>query len=560
MTPSPEKISGKKNKIKLRKEKWKFSVRYPFFWLTLVVFALYFKTLNMDYIYFDDTSFIVENNPFNNNIKNIFTSFNIGLFPNTNNVYYRPIFLVDMILETQLFGTHPQGYHLTNILFHLFSVLLLFKFLCKLKIPEPDAFILSLLFAVHPVLSQALAWIPGRNDMLLMIFILSGLLVLFKYIEFQNPVFLFIYFILFLVSLFTKESAVLVPLITLVLLPLSFKVNWKKVLSLAVIWSVALIIWYLMRAHAIEGRKGSPVGELIHAGVARGPAIIQYLGKIIFPVNLSVYPIMRDTTMIWGLFAIVFLTGMIILSKSYRKPLTWIGLIWFLLFISPVLIVPFTINDNVFEHRLYIPIAGILILLSQTRLFPEKTWEPSRLVIFGLILLTFGILSYRQEDYFKDRLTFWTRAMKDSPHSAHAYNQVTSLNGYASQADRERVLWKIHSMEPGYHGINLELGKYCLERGYNELALKYLKAELAYSQPLDLYFQLARAYFIFNIPDSSALYLEKVLKIYPAHPEANKNLALLYLQLGQKDKARKILDNMKGNGLEVPQDLLDRAK
>jgi pentatricopeptide repeat protein len=48
--------------------------------------------------------------------------------------------------------------------------------------------------------------------------------------------------------------------------------------------------------------------------------------------------------------------------------------------------------------------------------------------------------------------------------------------------------------------------------------------------------------------------------LYPAHPEANRNLALLYLQQGRKDKARKILENMKTNGLEVPADLLERSK
>jgi hypothetical protein len=560
MKQVPKKKPIKSSNAKPRKEKWSFSVRYPLLWIALAVFAVYFKTASMDYIYFDDTAFIVENTQFNSELKNVVTAFNIGLFPNTNNVYYRPVFLVDMILETQLFGTHPQGYHMTNILFHLLSVILLFKFLCKLKIPEPDAFILSLLFAVHPVLSQALAWIPGRNDMLLMIFILSGLLVLFKYLESENPVFLFVYFFLFLISLFTKESAVLIPLITIVLLWFWQKSEAKKIFYLAFLWSAALVVWYLMRAHAIEGRQGSPVGELINAGVARGPAIIQYLGKIIFPVDLSVYPIMRDTSLVWGLLAVVVVTGVIILSKSYHKPLTWIGLLWFLLFISPVLIVPFTINDNVFEHRLYIPIAGILILLGKTRLFPEKSWEPRRLVIFGLVILTFGIMSFTRVDYFRDRLTYWTRAMKDSPHSAHAYNQVTSLTGYTSEMERAKVLWKIHSMEPGYHGINLELGKFCLDHEYNKLAKKYLLAELANFQPLDLYFQLARVYFIENIPDSSAFYLEKVLKLYPAHPEANRNLALLYLQQGRKDKARKILENMKTNGLEVPADLLERSK
>ncbi|HNY03915.1 MAG TPA: hypothetical protein PKG48_15070, partial [Bacteroidales bacterium] len=138
--------------------------------LIAFTFIVYARSLFLGYTRLDDSIFIVENAKYNADAGNLVVSFQRGLFNPTKDAYYRPLFLVDFILESRLFGVKPAGYHFTNLLFHLLSVTLLFLFLRRLKIPPEDSFLLSLLFAVHPVLTQAVAWIPGRNDLLLMIF------------------------------------------------------------------------------------------------------------------------------------------------------------------------------------------------------------------------------------------------------------------------------------------------------------------------------------------------------------------------------------------------------
>ena len=146
----------------------------PFFWLILVPVLLYTKILFFDFTALDDQFFVIDHKAFNQDLGNLIRVFNQGLFVPKNDVYYRPVFLIDMILENHLFGVKPWGYHLFSLIFHLISVSLLFVLLKKINIPEIPALLLSLFFAVSPVLTQTVAWIPGRNDQLLMIFFQIG--------------------------------------------------------------------------------------------------------------------------------------------------------------------------------------------------------------------------------------------------------------------------------------------------------------------------------------------------------------------------------------------------
>ena len=100
--------------------------------LGAITFLVYARTLTLGFTKLDDTIFIVENAPYNEEWSNLLVSFQRGLFNPVRDAYYRPLFLVNFIVESKLFGTEPAGYHFTNLLFHIGSVLLLFLFLKRL--------------------------------------------------------------------------------------------------------------------------------------------------------------------------------------------------------------------------------------------------------------------------------------------------------------------------------------------------------------------------------------------------------------------------------------------
>ena len=553
-----------KPKEKIRKKNLKKSpagiegrfsnIRLSILLLIVITFILYFRTVFLDYTKLDDSIFIVENARFNSDTHNIGVAFHRGLFNPTKDAYYRPMFLVDFIIESRFFGVKPAGYHFSNLLYHLFSVVLLYLFFRKIKIPGLDSFLLALIFAVHPVLSQAVAWIPGRNDMLLMIFFLSCFILMIRYMEKPALPVILLQMFFFILALFTKETAIIIPLIITGLLLFHLKCGWQKIMLPAITWIAAIVFWFLVRSTATLSKEWISPASMLHAGVDRIGVVLQYLGKIFLPVNLTVFPVAEDITMVWGILASGILATLIGYSKSYTNPLTYLGLFWFLAFLVPVLIVPKSLNNQVFEHRLYLPVIGILIILSQVFPFTTNVKPAIKLSVVGIIALLFAVHSSMRIDYFKDPITFWTHAAEGSPHSAYARTLLGTK--VEDPATRERLFKEAMALDPNLKNLNYYLGKVLFDRKQTDSAEYYLRKELMHNQLADAYFLLAQIAFSRNSFDSAAVDLEKVINLNPLDPQANHNLVLLYYQHGHIEKSKQVIHNMQLKGMDVGNDLL----
>ena len=616
--------------MKTKKIPWYGRRLYVYLLLIGVPVLVYFRVFTLGYTMLDDTIFIKENQVYNKNWTNIPVSFQRGLFNPTGDSYYRPVFLVDFIIESKFFGTSPAGYHFSNLLFHMICVLLLYFFFLRLKIPDLTALILTLIFAVHPVLTQTVAWIPGRNDMLLMIFFLSGTLLTLKYREKPKWYLLVAQFLMLLLALFTKETAVIIPVIILAVLTMDngqwtidngkWKTEngkWNFLLLLS--WAFALTIWFFIRSAATLKPQDFTLADLLINGFNRAPVLIQYLGKIFFPFNLTVFPDIRLIAPWWGVAALVLLIGLIIMSRSYARPLTWIGLGWYILFLVPVLVVPASLNDQVFEHRLYLPIVGILLVLGQVSMSLNSKIKDQRSTIKAqttsnsssalrplfvrsssnfssnsssalrplfvrsssnsssnssstlrplfvqqvrqgaivLVLLLFSSLTFYRIGYFKDPVTFWTVAVDGNPTSAYA-RMMLGLRMTEPALMKQRFE-EAYRLNPNEKMLNYLIGKLALDDNDLPKAERHLKKEIEFSQIPDNYFNLARVCFLKNIPDSAAFYLEQVIRLEPRHPQANHNLLLLYLQLDRRDDARRQVKAMRDIGLEIPPEVAGRA-
>lgn len=526
--------------------------------LVLLTATVYFKSLFLDYTRLDDSIFIIENATYNSDPGNILVSFQRGLFNPTKDAYYRPVFLVDFILESRLFGTSPAGYHFTNLLFHLISVILLYIFLKKISIPPPDAFLLSAIFSVHPVLTQAVAWIPGRNDMLLMIFLMSSFLFLLRYLEKRDPLSLILQTLFLLIALFTKETAIIVPVIMAAFLFFLKRTPIRQMFLPASGWIIAVIIWFYVRSKATLASGWIEPEAMLSAGLSRLGVIIQYIGKIFLPVNLTVFPEYQDVSLVWGFIATTMFIALIIWSKSYRHPVTYLGLFWFLVFLVPVLIVPKSLNDQVFEHRLYLPLVGILIMLSKTWPFGGKAKEVHLVTIAGIIVATFSVQSIYRTGYFKDPITFWRAAVAGSPHSAYAHTLLGTK--VEDPAEREALFRRAHSLDSTLKNLNYYIGKLLFDKKQSDSALIYLHRELERNDIPDAWFLLAQISFEKNRTDSAAMCLERVIALDPMNPQANHNLVLLYFQTGKKDMARERLNSMYEKGMTPGQDLVNMFK
>jgi 4-amino-4-deoxy-L-arabinose transferase-like glycosyltransferase len=137
---------------------------------------------------------------------------------------------ISFIFDYQIGGASPFIYHFVNVLLHLLATCLLFIFLQKLDYRKELAFLFSFIFLIHPAMTQTVAWIPGRNDSLLAIFILASFIFFIKYLKEKSSN---LFWSLFFSGLafFTKESAVLVvPIIFFYFYFIYKKQNKKKIL------------------------------------------------------------------------------------------------------------------------------------------------------------------------------------------------------------------------------------------------------------------------------------------------------------------------------------------
>ncbi|MFN9955588.1 MAG: tetratricopeptide repeat protein, partial [bacterium] len=130
--------------------------------LLAVTFIVYAKSLSFFITQLDDYILIFEKEQFNK-ITNIFKAFTVGTF-GEKDIYYRPFLQISFMIEQLVSKDSVAIYHFNNILLHLIAVYLVFRLFIVMGKATNTAWALASLFALHPALTMAVAWIPGRND------------------------------------------------------------------------------------------------------------------------------------------------------------------------------------------------------------------------------------------------------------------------------------------------------------------------------------------------------------------------------------------------------------
>lgn len=539
-------------------EKKPFEIKRPWLWLTLAVLLLYFPTLQLDFTELDDSIFIKEMHAYNEDMGNFFVSFGRGLFHPTNDDYYRPFFANIMLLNYQLSGENIEGYHLVNILLHLGSVLLLYSLLRKLAIAELPSFLLALIFAVHPVLSSSVTWIPGRNDLLLALFLFPFFTHSIDYAKTGKPLSLVWAGLLLVCGLLTKETAVFAAPAAFILV-LGFtkeKLFEKRSLMLYGCWAAALAVYFLMRHFATLKHSNLQPSQMIGDFINRLPVLIQYLGKIFLPFNLSVFPIIEDTSYIYGTIAAVVLVASIVLAKEKDGRKIVAGLMFFFLMLLPALIVPNKLNVQTFEHRLYVPIIGILMILPQTIFFQNKLNAARLAAIFIGAAAVFAILNNRHQKNFSNPLSFWTQAYETSPHSSYAVMMYAARLGKTDQAESYRLMREAYKLNPDekylnyYYGVMLENQDSVLQ------SEPYFLKENKISDYYEVDFHLAHVAITKGDTIGAQRYMERYVSRDSLNPMGNNNLLVIYLQRKDKEKAGQQINAMQRRGIPVASDAI----
>jgi tetratricopeptide (TPR) repeat protein len=464
---------------RFRAASWLSSWR-PYLILFLLVFSVYGASLFFDYTYLDDNTLVINNQEIIGNWHNVGRFFVDDVFFSNDKSYYRPLLNLSLLLDYQVAGTLPVIFHLSNILWHFFSVALLFFFLRSLGLRKTLSFWLAAIFTVHPALVPAVSWIPGRNDSMLAAFSLAASIFLLHYAKNHRLSFLLAYLAFFSLALFTKETAIVIPFIWTLYFLLVDRKSWQAEDWLAFLASSVSLsfIWMLIRNYALMAYSGHTGQELISL-TSNWPAVIFGFGKFFLPFSLSALPVMPDSTIIYGLLSIVLLLIAFFWPAKRPYRLFIFGLFWFFVFLAPSLI-RLQGQADFIEHRLYLPFIGLLISLSALSLVQDLDLYRRRVAgaLFILVLVLSVSSLWRSRDY-QDSLTFWRAAAKNSPHSVLAQKNLGAMLYFSGQPqaalERYQAALAINQSEAMVHN---NIGVIYLDAGLLDQAEKEFRLEL----------------------------------------------------------------------------------
>ncbi|MDD5614048.1 MAG: tetratricopeptide repeat protein [Candidatus Omnitrophica bacterium] len=520
------------------------------FILIILPVLIYSKSVNNGYIWDDDVH-IYKNAQIKdfNGLKTIWSK-------NTTNQYY-PLTITFFWLAEKAWGLNPKGYHAMSIVFHIANTLLLFWAVKKLF--GPLAFIGALIFAIHPIQVETVAWATEFKNILALFFFLLALL---SYLKFDNNKKSKDYIItigLFLCAVLSKHIAVCFAFI-----PMAYK--WQREGKIGLreikISMPFLSIGLLMGAIAV-------ISELYQVG-ARGEewslSIIQrlmlwgqsswfYIYKTLLPINfMFFYPkwdIDPGRALQW-LPSLALVSAILLWASKYRVNRNiFTVLIFYIISIFPASgffnVYPM-IFSYVADHFSYLssPFIILLILGTVYRLgvFFKKnlrctiTAKTTLNILAAVIIIYLGLESFKLAGNYRDEITLWENTIKRNPGLWMPYANLAVLHANSENSEQAIKLYqKAIFLKPDKASIHYNMGNlYYQMKDYDSSIQSYFRALHIDPHYAQAYANLANVYRALNDKNKA---LENYAKASELKPEAiiYYNMAHIYYETGDIEQA-----------------------
>ncbi len=447
----------------------------------LIIFSLafltYAQTIFFNYVYLDDDGIILENFDRISSWDKIGDAFTQSYIEGN---YYRPIIILSFIVDAQIGGQNALFFHLSNVLLHSILSCLVFLLLIKLRIKWVWAIMLACFFAVSPLMSNAVSWIAGRNDIIVAFFSILSILFLIEFLE-ENKWYIFVFHIVSMFLAFlSKETAIALPIICFLYL---FLFHREKNISKSIfylIWIILPVIYVMIRSGMTKNHVPTGIIPFFNNTFI----ILEELSKSFFPFGLKVFPDYNFILTLSGIFIFLFLIIYLFNTKTINKKNYIFGLLWFFLFLSPSLLIRHVAPDagfNYLDCRIYLPFIGVLIILSEILNSARKENLKKIIVITSGAILLLLIVNQIESEVYRTGENFWKSAIKDYPNRAFYYR---GLAHYYSEQNNfvEAALYEEKAIS-----INPSIQKYYHEASvyYNQLGL-YPKAIEKLNQVISL--------------------------------------------------------------------------
>jgi protein O-mannosyl-transferase len=522
--------------------------------LILIPFILYFRVVSFEFSTLDDTDIISNNINIIRDLGNISIAFTTDGYLTNKISFYRPLQTLTYMNDAQISGEEAWGYHLSNIILHLLCVVVLFIFLKQTGIKEDLAFLLSLLFSAHPLLTHAVCWIPARGDLLLTLLGLLSFVAFINYFRTPDTKYIVYHSICFLLLGFAKETAIVFPLLFIMYfyLILEKSTPFKKLVPFLIIWICSFIIYFVFRESAIKVSDPSSIAGIVPF-IKNLPAIPIIFGKIFIPQGLTTMPLFNLLSILIGIIFFILFVILLIKEGISRNPYVIFGAIWFICFILPPMFFRLPLAEHeaeYFEHRTGLPVIGIFIMLGiLLNTISIKIAYKKILNLSLVVIILFAFIAWSHSSDYSDPLAFFTSAINSNSNNAVALNTragVYFANGNMDQAahdlDNAIKVYPIYS-SPYHNKGNL----YKRLKDQNQAAYFYSLAinyDTLYPginpNRTDVYISLSVIKLNQNMNFEALALLKKAIAIDSSDSKIFKIMGAIYFNKAEYDSAIKV--------------------
>jgi tetratricopeptide (TPR) repeat protein len=395
--------------------------------LAVIVFGVYWKTFNYDFIWDDEIFFkhnllFIEHQPLTSAFKYSYFSEQLGVQGQDH--YYRPLLTLSFLLENELWGIKNITLRLTNLLIFFLSLIFLFAFLKvysdKAYLPE----ITTLLFALYPLNSENIVWIVGRGDLFLLLWGSLTFLFFELFLKKGRPLYLVGSSFFFLLGVFSKETFILfLPLLLLYEKVRRRKIAWPYHLA-----NASIILFFFFVKNLVLGIKNIKMvympNSLENARAALG-TLGYYLRTMIFPIRYDMFLPVADVSRVFflafGLLALAFIVGLVIWAKKDRDvvlPASLFVVFW----LGHIPLIYANISPyQIFSRYMMVAGLGLVWILAY---FLMRIKERPRFGVVFLVLMLFIPSIVLNAGSYRNSTVFWQRATRSSAQDAYVLFQA----------------------------------------------------------------------------------------------------------------------------------------
>ena len=529
------------------------------FLVLFITVLVFFGSLKLAWTNWDDNLLVYEN-PMVSEARfiDIFTK------PAEYNTF-NPLVISSFSLEWKLVKDKPFLYHFDNLILHLLCTALVWLFFRKLGLSIWWSGFGSLLFGIHPMSVESVAWITERKDVLYALFYLMALLAYIRYISCEKRGQLFLVFLFFVLSLLSKILAVVLPFVMFLLdwyfnRKIVLKVVSEKIMFFAASLIIGLLgaTFFIKNAFVTIDSKAvvntfGLLGQLVLGGYAYSvyilKSIIPYTTSTLYPTPSS----LQTQHFVGGVIAVLVFIGALIKWRKY-KFITF-GLLFFSFNIFPQLM-PFKGNETAFLNDRYVYVAYIglffIIAMSMQKLSERLPLSRNYFACLAVVMLVaYGILTIKYIPVWENSNTLWTYVIEKYPRQVAAAH--FNRGNYWYKNNQPDKAWEDFNaaieINPEYSSAYLNRSSIYLEKNETEKALQDYNRYMELLHPFDvrgnlLNLPLSDAYSNRGVIYSRMGRYEKALidfntaiELDPVNLDNYFKRALSYMQLREYDKA-----------------------